>query len=142
MKCSRGSASGRSVKLAGMAMSFSSPCVGTVLTGFPAPSARSARRHPARILPFGHAELTAWEASVRIRRRFANLDLGGLMMRTWSVLLGMLVALTLAGCGGGESKPGGEAPKPTTPAPAPQAATPTTVAPAAQAGGEAEGEDD
>ena len=63
-------------------------------------------------------------------------------MRTWSVLLGMLVAATLAGCGGGESKPGGEAPKPTTPAaaPAPQAATPTTVAPAA--GAEAEGEDD
>ena len=63
------------------------------------------------------------------------------MMRTWSVLLGMAVAATLAGCGGGESKPGGEPPKPApaAPAPAPQAATPTTVAPTGQA---AEGEDD
>ena len=56
-------------------------------------------------------------------------------MRTWSVLLGMLVAATLAGCGGGESTPGGEPAKPTPTAPAPQAgATPTTVAPAAQGG--------
>jgi len=61
------------------------------------------------------------------------------MMRTWSVLLGMAVAVTLAGCGGGESKPGGEPPKPAPAAPAPQAATPTTVAPTGQA---AEGEDD
>jgi len=61
-------------------------------------------------------------------------------MRTWSVLLGMAVAATLAGCGGGESKPGGEPPKPApAAAPAPQAATPTTVAPTGQA---AEGEDD
>ena len=44
-------------------------------------------------------------------------------MRTWSVLLGMAVAATLAGCGGGESKPGGEPPKPAPAAPAPQAAT-------------------
>jgi len=61
------------------------------------------------------------------------------MMRTWSVLLGMAVAATLAGCGGGESKPGGEPPKPAPAAPAPQAATPTTVAPTGQA---AEGADD
>ena len=61
------------------------------------------------------------------------------MMRTWSVLLGMVVAAMLAGCGGGESKTGGEPAKPTPPAPAPQAATATTVAPTGQA---AEGEDD
>jgi PKD repeat protein len=63
------------------------------------------------------------------------------MMRMWSVLLGIVVAATLAGCGGGESTPGGEPAKTTTPpAPAPQAgATPTTVAPTPQAG---EGEDD
>ena len=63
------------------------------------------------------------------------------MMRMWSVLLGIVVAATLAGCGGGESKPGGEPAKPPTPpAPAPQAgATPTTVAPGGQP---AEGEDD
>jgi PKD domain-containing protein len=87
--------------------------------------------------------LTAWEASVRIRRRFENFDLGGLMMRTWSVLLGILVAAMLVGtgCGGGESKSGGDAAKPTPPAPAPQAATtPTTAPPAAAA--PAEGEDD
>ena len=87
----------------------------------------------------GHVELTAWEASVRFRRRFANIDLGGLMMRTWSVLLGMVVAAMLAGCGGGESKTGGEPAKPTPPAPAPQAATATTVAPTGEA---AEGQDD
>jgi PKD repeat protein len=63
------------------------------------------------------------------------------MMRMWSVLLGIVVAATLAGCGGGESKTGGEPAKPATPpAPAPQAgATPTTAAPSGQA---AEGEDD
>ncbi len=63
-------------------------------------------------------------------------------MRMWSVLFGIVVAATLAGCpGGGDEKPSGEAPKATTPpAPAPQAgATPTTVAPTGQA---AEGEDD
>jgi PKD repeat protein len=64
------------------------------------------------------------------------------MMRTWSILLGVLVAATLAGCGGSENKSGGgEPPKPAPAAPAPQAAaTPTTVAPAA--GAPAEGEDD
>lgn len=62
------------------------------------------------------------------------------MMRMWSVLLGVVVAATLAGCGGGESKSGGEPAKPTPPAPAPQAnAAPTTTAPSGQA---AEGEDD
>jgi len=61
------------------------------------------------------------------------------MMRTWSVLLGMVVAAMLAGCGGGESKTGGEPAKPTPPAPAPQAATATTVAPTGEA---AEGQDD
>ena len=63
-------------------------------------------------------------------------------MRMWSVLLGIVVAATLAGCpGGGDEKPSGEAAKPPTPpAPAPQAgATATTVAPTGQA---AEGEDD
>ena len=62
------------------------------------------------------------------------------MMRMWSVLLGIVVAATLAGCGGGESKPAGEAAKPATQATTPPvAATATTVAPAA---GAAEGEDD
>ena len=60
------------------------------------------------------------------------------MMRTWSVLLGMVVAAMLAGCGGGESKTGGEPAKPTPTAPAPQAATPTTVAPTGQPEGEDE----
>jgi PKD repeat protein len=62
------------------------------------------------------------------------------MMRTWSVLLGIVVAATLAGCGGGESTPG-DAAKPATPATMPPAAagTATTLAPAAAAG---EGEDD
>ena len=60
-------------------------------------------------------------------------------MRTWSVLLGLVAAVTLAACGGGESTPpAGTTPKPTT-APAAPTATPTTVAPAADAG---EGEDD
>jgi PKD repeat protein len=65
------------------------------------------------------------------------------MMRTWSVLLGIVVAATLAGCEGGESTTGGQpAQPPTPPAPAPQAggATPTTVAPTGQPAGE--GEDD
>ena len=62
------------------------------------------------------------------------------MMRTWSVLLGIVVAATLAGCSGGESKSGGgEAPKPAPPAPQ-AAGTPTTLAPAA--GQQGEGEDD
>ena len=64
------------------------------------------------------------------------------MMRTWSFLLGIAVAATLAGCGGSENKSGGGEPaKPAAPAaPAPQAgATPTTVAPTAQQGG---GEDE
>jgi PKD repeat protein len=61
------------------------------------------------------------------------------MMRMWSVLLGMVLAATLAGCGGGETPPSGAPPKPTTPAPAAPTATPTTIAPAADAG---EGEDD
>ena len=60
------------------------------------------------------------------------------MMRTWSVLLGMVVAAMLAGCGGGESKTGGEPAKTTPTAPAPQAATPTTVAPTGQPEGEDE----
>lgn len=64
------------------------------------------------------------------------------MMRTWSILLGTLVAATLAGCGGGETPTGGEPAKPGAPATtAPQpGATPTTVAPAGQP--TAEGEDD
>src|SRR5262249_41948665 len=138
-KCSRGSTSGTSAKLARMASRRSSPCVGTIRGGLPAPMRRSASTHPARSLRFGLVELTAWEASVRIRRSFANLDLGGPMRRPWSALLGMAVAATLAGCSGGESKPGGDPPKPAPAAPAPQAATPTTVAPTGQA---AEGEDD
>ncbi len=61
-------------------------------------------------------------------------------MRMWSVLLGIVVAATLAGCGGGESKSGGEPAKPTPPAPAPQAnAAATTTVPSGQA---AQGEDD
>ncbi len=65
------------------------------------------------------------------------------MMRIWSVLLGMLVATTLAatGCGGGENK-AGETAKPATPAATtPQAATTATTAPSAAAA-PAEGEDD
>jgi PKD repeat protein len=72
---------------------------------------------------------------VKIRRRFANIDLGGLMMRTWSVLLGIVVVATLAACGGGESgkSGGGEAAKPAPAPTAPQAAaTATTVAPPAK----------
>ena len=63
------------------------------------------------------------------------------MMRMWSVLLGTIVAATLAGCGGGETKSGGEGAKPTatTVAPAPQAGTPPTTVAGAQGG---EGEDD
>jgi PKD repeat protein len=63
------------------------------------------------------------------------------MMRTWSVLLGIVVAATLAGCGGGEDTPKtGEPGKPPTPGTTPPAAaTGTTVAPAAATG---EGEDD
>lgn len=61
-------------------------------------------------------------------------------MRMWSVLLGFVVATTLAGCGGGESTPaGGDAAKPAepgaaAPAAAPAAPTATTLAPAAKAG--------
>lgn len=60
-------------------------------------------------------------------------------MRTWSVLLGFVVAATLAGCGGGETPTGGEKPAaaPTPEAAAP-AATPTTV----PAGAEQAGEDE
>src|SRR6185436_15183161 len=116
----------------------SSPRVGTGTAASPMPPTSRTSRHPARNLPMGHVELTAWEASVRFRRRFANIDLGGLMMRTWSVLLGMVVAAMLAGCGGGESKTGGEPAKTTPTAPAPQAATPTTVAPTGQPEGEDE----
>jgi PKD repeat protein len=61
------------------------------------------------------------------------------MMRTWSVLLGMAVAATLAGCGGGESTPGKDAAKPATPATMPPPAATATTAPPAAA---AEGEDD
>ena len=62
------------------------------------------------------------------------------MMRTWSVLLGIVVAATLAGCGGDESKPvGGDAAKPATPATTPPAGATATTAPPAPA---AEGEDD
>ncbi len=62
------------------------------------------------------------------------------MMRMWSVLLGTLVAATLAGCGGGETKSGGEAAKPTATTVAPAAqpgTTPTTVA-----GAQGQGEDE
>jgi PKD repeat protein len=63
------------------------------------------------------------------------------MMRTWSILVSLVVATTLAGCGGGESQqaPGGAA-KPaaqataTTAAPTPPGQTATTAAPNAQAG--------
>jgi PKD repeat protein len=87
--------------------------------------------------------LTARGSSVRIRRRFGNLDLGGLMMRTWSFLLGFVVATALAGCGGGEqSTGGGEAAKPaataSTQAAAPATTPPTTLAPGAKAGEEEE----
>jgi len=60
-------------------------------------------------------------------------------MRTWSVLLGIVVAATLTACQGGENKSGGgDAAKPAQPAPQ-AATTPTTAAPAGQ---QAEGEDD
>jgi len=65
------------------------------------------------------------------------------MMRTWSILLGFVVATTLAGCGGGGETPGegAEAPKPgaqapATTAPADQAATTPTTAPAGEKGPE------
>ena len=61
-------------------------------------------------------------------------------MRMWSVLLGIVVAATLAGCSGGESKKEEPAKPATPPAAAPQAgATATTVAPTDKT---AEGEDD
>jgi len=66
------------------------------------------------------------------------------MMRTWSVLLGIVVAATLAGCGGGESTTGGgEAAKPAAPG-QPQAGAPATAAPTATTApsGAAKGEDD
>src|SRR5262245_34526705 len=64
------------------------------------------------------------------------------MIRMWSVLLGIVVAATLAGCGGGETPTGGGEPAKPTPATTPQAAapapTPTTAPAAADKGGEDE----
>jgi PKD repeat protein len=76
---------------------------------------------------------------VRIRRRFANfVDLGGLIMRMWSILLALAVVTTLGACGG-EEKPAGTAePAKQTPPPT-AAATATTLAPT---GGEAAGEEE
>jgi PKD repeat protein len=65
------------------------------------------------------------------------------MMRTWSILVGFILAATLAGCGGGEGKSGGgEAAKPAPQATTPQAAQtpPTTGAAAAQGEGGADEE--
>jgi PKD repeat protein len=48
------------------------------------------------------------------------------MMRTWSILLGLVVVTTFAACGGGDSSSGGDAAKP---AAAPAAQTSVTMAP-------------
>jgi PKD repeat protein len=78
---------------------------------------------------------------VRIRRRFGNfVDLGGLIMRMWSILLGLAVVAMLGACegekqSGGTAEPAKPTPPPTA-APAPgtgAAVTPTTV-PAAGGG--------